>query len=437
MDILKIGYAREDFSPDRTVHMNSTKIGEKVMEPICTTCLSLSQGEKRVLIIGVDLRNVYKHFTDIIIPQITEATGVPGDAIIFHSPHNHSCPDASNPGFECVADWQNRIGFPAILKAAKAAIADEKNVSGIFGSNGECKNVSYVRRYLKADGTYVGIATANKSEAPIVAHESEADPSLRVVRIAREGGKDVLLVNFQVHAAGALGSHGDSVCADFVGPLRDTLEASGDCLVMYYQGGCGNTNYHTNIEAEKPFKPADYKEAGLRIAAAVRETLANEEPLEIGALQYRNGSITGAVNHTKDHLYEQALAIDDEPDRDTRIAKMHALGIDSNYVRWAIIKRKRMPDFEELELASVSLGDFALTFCPFEMFDINARQLRQASPYKMTFACSYSLNYRGYMPCHQMFPHGEYEATMCHYLPGTGENVVLGQLAQLQDMKKA
>ena len=102
-----------------------------------------------------------------------------------------------------------------------------------------------------------------------------------------------------------------------------------------------------------------------------------------------------------------------------------------------IIKRKRMPDFEELELASVSLGDFALTFCPFEMFDINARQLRQASPYKMTFACSYSLNYRGYMPCHQMFPHGEYEATMCHYLPGTGENVVLGQLAQLQDMKKA
>lgn len=436
METLKIGYAREDFSPDKSVHMNSTKIGEKVMEPICTTCLSLHQGETRVLIIGMDLRNVYKHFTDIIIPQITEATGIPGDAIIFHTPHNHSCPDASSTSFECVLDWRERIGFPAILKAVKAAIADEKAVSGIYGSFGKCENVSYVRRYLKEDGSYVGIATANKSEAPIVAHESEADPSLRVVRIAREGGKDVLLVNFQVHAAGALGSHGDSVCADFVGPLRDALEESGDCLVMYYQGGCGNTNYTTRIEEEKPAKPADYKDAGLRLAAAVRETLTEEIPLEIGKLQYRNGSIPGAVNHTKDHLYDQAVAIGKEPDPEKRKEMMHAIGIDSNYVRGAIMKRKNMPAYEDLELASVSLGDVAMTFCPFEMFDHTARQLRQASPFKMTFACSYSLNYRGYMPSHQMFPHGEYEATMCHYLPGTGENVVLGQLAQLQDMKK-
>lgn len=435
METLKIGYAREDFSPDQAVHMNSTKIGEKVMEPIFTTCLSLSQGDKRVLIIGVDLRNVYKHFTDIVIPQITEATGVPADAIIFHAPHNHSCPDASSTSFSCVLDWRERIGFPAIVKAAKAAIADEKIVSGMFGANGVCENVSYVRRYQKEDGSYVGIATANKSEAPIVAHESEADPSLRVVRIARDGGKDIILVNFQVHAAGALGSHGDSVCADFVGPLRDELEKNGDCLVMYYQGGCGNTNYTTRIEEEKPFKPVDYREAGLRLAAATRETLAKEAPMQIGKLQYRNGSISGAVNHTKDHLYDQAKAIGEEPDPEKRKEMMHAVGIDSNYVRYAIIKRKTMPDFEELEIASVSFGDLAMTFCPFEMFDINARQLRQASAYPMTFACSYSLNCRGYMPCHQMFPHGEYEATMCHYLPGTGENVVLGQLAQLQDMK--
>lgn len=437
METLKIGYARENFSPDKAVHMNSTKIGEKVMEPIFTTCLSLSQGDKRVLIIGMDLRNVYKHFTEIVIPQITEATGVPADAIIFHTPHNHSCPDASSTSFECVLDWRERIGFPAIVKAAVAAVADEKAVTGVFGANGVCENVSYVRRYQKEDGTYVGIATANKSEAPIVAHESEADPSLRVVRIAREGGKDVLLVNFQVHAAGALGSHGDSVCADFVGPLRDILEEKGDCLVMYYQGGCGNTNYATRIEEEKPFKPADYREAGQRLAYATREALAKEEPLQIGQLKHRYGSVVGAVNHTKDHLYDQAKAIGEEPDMEKRKEMMHAVGIDSNYVRAAIIKRKNMPMCEDIEVASVAFGDVAMTFCPFEMFDINAKQLRQASPYKMTFACSYSLNYRGYMPCHQMFPHGEYEATMCHYLPGTGENVVLGQLAQLQDMKNA
>ena len=67
MEKLKLGYAREDFSPDKPVSMNSQKTGETVYQPIYVTALSFSQGDTRALIVGVDLRNVYEHLSLIHI----------------------------------------------------------------------------------------------------------------------------------------------------------------------------------------------------------------------------------------------------------------------------------------------------------------------------------------------------------------------------------
>lgn len=76
-----------------------------------------------------------------------------------------------------------------------------------------------------------------------------------------------------------------------------------------------------------------------------------------------------------------------------------------------------------------------MAFFPFEMFDTNGKQMRDASAYKMTFPCGYSLNYRGYMPSCTAVPHGGYEVFMCRYVAGTGESVVLALLENLQKMK--
>ena len=94
-----------------------------------------------------------------------------------------------------------------------------------------------------------------------------------------------------------------------------------------------------------------------------------------------------------------------------------------------------MPLIQPVELAAVSFGDVAFAFSPFEMFDTNGIQLRRASPFAMTFSCSYAMNCFGYLPSHQAFPHGEYEAMICRFVPGTGESVVLELCAQMQDMK--
>ena len=438
MDELKLGYAREDFSPDKPVHMNSQWVGETVLEPIYATAMSFSQGDSRLLVFSLDLRNVYKYFLDIVKPLVSEATGVPEEAIYFHNPHNHSSPDISNPNWEDVADWRERIGIPGIIRAAKAAIADEKPVTGLVGGETMTQYINYVRRYRREDGTWYGIATTNTSKAPIVAHESEADPSLRAARISREGGKDVVMVHYQTHAAGALGQQKGFVNADFVGPLRDKLETQLDCKMIYLQGACGNCNYATRIQEEKETYLREYHKVGEAIADYAIKALENGKPMQLGKLQYRTGITECYVNHTKDHLaprIEELRQMKDQPEAQEE--GFRQIGVSPRYESTAIIRRLQMGQTEPVEVAAFAIGDLAFTFAPFEMFHQNGEQLRAASPYEMTFNCGYALNYRGYMPAQECWPHGEYEVYMCHFLPGTGEAVVLAHLAQLRDMKKS
>lgn len=435
-ETLKIGYCREDFSPDGPVRMNYQLTSTYVLEPICVTALSLSQGNKRALIISMDLRNIYKSFISKALPMVTEATGIPANSVIFTCTHNHSCPEVMIYSDDAIRDWGDRIGFPAIVWAAKNAIADEKPVTGMAGGKACTENISFVRRYMRQDGTWAGIASGNPSKAPIVAHESDADPELRAVRISREGGKDLILVNYQLHAAGALGKLKDAINADFVGPLRDELEADGDCHVLYLQGACGNINYSTRIEEEKPLMPKDHRQVGHTLAQVTRQALSQAQQLCPGDLELRNVLMDCPVNHTTDHLAPMAQAITDEPDPEKQKEMMAQSGIHSRFLRKAIIRRAGMPQTQPMELAAVSFGDMAIAFASVEMFDTNGKQLRAASPFPMTFSCGYSLNCHGYMPSAQAFPHGEYEADICRFLPGTGENIALTLCAELQKMKR-
>ena len=416
--------------------MNYQLTADHGIEPICVTALSLAQGDKRTVIVGLDLRNIYKNFVTALLPLITEATGLGEENVIFTCTHNHSCPEVMISSDEAINDWCNRIGYPAVVRAVCAAIADEKTVTEMAGGKAYTEHLNFVRRYRREDNTWVGIATGNPSKAPIVAHESEADPELRAVRISRDGGKDLILVNYQVHAAGALGKFKDGINADFVGPLRDELEKDGDCFVLYLQGACGNLNYSTRVEAEKTLARDGYRTVGIELAEVTRRALTDAAPMAIGHLQYDISPMDAIVNHTTDHLAPLAQAITDEPDSEKQKEMMAGTPVHSRFFRKAIIRRAGMPEKVPMELAVITFGDMAMAFASVEMFDTNGMQLRAASPYAMTFSCGYSLNCHGYMPSSAAYSHGEYEADICRFLPGTGEQIALELCNRLQTMKR-
>lgn len=439
MSQLMLGFAREDFTPDFPVRMNSQCTNNEVWHPICANAMYFADENEKALVIILDVRELYSHFLDPLRPVVAEKTGVAPEKIVFATTHNHSSPDcgASSSVENCIR-WKEELGYPAIIRAAVAAVADAKPVVKVEGGTAMSEKISFVRRYRLEDGTWKGIATANTSKAPRVAHESDADLSLRAVRLYREGGKDVILMNYQTHAAGALAVFHDKLNADFPGDLRDAVEEATGAWSVYLQGACGNTNHFTYLAEEKEkYEKRDYRDVAASLAKTTLEALENAVELPLGALQVRAEKYLCDVNHTLDHLAPIALQVADIEPETARVEAMHANGINNRYELWAIINRSRMPMQDTVELASIAFGEFAMAFCPHEMFDELGKSLRDASPYAMTFPCNYANTYCGYMPSHRMVPHGEYEVNMCRFIPGTGETEILALLAQLQDMKNS
>lgn len=436
MSELKLGFAREDFTPDFPVRMNSQCTSDEVWHPIFATAMYFRDEAEQVLLINLDVRELYDHFLNDLRHTISATTGVPYEKIVFVTTHNHSSPDvgASNSVENCIR-WKQEVGHPAIIRAAVAAVADTKPVTKITGGRATSPQINFVRRYQLEDGTWKGIATANTSTAPRVAHESAADLEMRVVRIYREDAQDLILMNYQTHAAGALAKFHEKLNADFCGEMRDTVEEATGALSVYLQGACGNTNYFTLLPDEKPLEKWDYREVGVILAETALEALKNATELSLGALKFRGENMVVDVNHTLDHLAPIALQVAEIEDADQRLEAMHANGINNRYELWGIINRSKMPLKSTVELCSIAIGDFAMAFCPHEMFDELGKRLRDISPYAMTFPCNYAQVYCGYMPSHRMVPHGEYEVNMCRFIPGTGESEILRLASQLQDMK--
>jgi GNAT superfamily N-acetyltransferase len=86
----------------------------------------------------------------------------------------------------------------AAIKTAKEAL-ETRSAATIEVSVAETKGLNFVRHYLTNKGTYVGDNYGIHSGVTAIAHETEADNDLQVIKFDREEGKDVVIVNFQAH----------------------------------------------------------------------------------------------------------------------------------------------------------------------------------------------------------------------------------------------
>ena len=431
------GFGREDYTPDKQVKLNSVKVSEAVEAPVKVTCTALGDGQKTVLIFSNDLRGVTGWFVNQVKTRVGETTGIPASQIFVCATHNHSSPDINFYKEEVMEDWLERIAFPAILAAAKNAIDDLSPCTLKMGKT-DVPKVAYTRRYFREDGAFHGIHVIKTSNAPLARHETEADPELRVLRFVREGKKDVVLVNFQVHAATGL-TASNNLNADFITALRDEVEEKEDVLVMYLQGGCGNSNTFSKLDPDAPNK--DYLLAGHRLAEGVLSIIGDLEPAETGEIRLGTGTCEGVVNHARTHMAPLAKQIYEQIEKEGITSEQEkrelfqANGFNSRYEASAILRRSKMDKTQSVSLSTLAFGDASFTFTGGEFFDVLFSRLRAASPYKMTMTVGYANGGLSYMPDAFGFANGGYEPLQCNFIPGTSETFCLELLRQLNDLK--
>lgn len=433
---LMLGFGRCDFTPDAPVSMNSTLTGTEVTDRLYATCLAWKDGDTTILQYSMDLRNIYDAEYEWVSSYISKEVGIPRENLMISVTHNHSAPDLMWYSRPDIKDWADRIGLPAMSRAGKEALDDLTAVTGAVSGKSITKKLNFVRRYQRADGTWTGIAT-KETQSPLARAETFADPELRAVRIFREGKKDVVLINYQTHAASGLGNFPGKVHADFVGPLRRVVEGQEDVLAVYIQGACGNVNCNARLPEDRIDWPDNCFKIGEAMGQNVLEALAHAKELKLGQLKAVNCRLTCHVNHERSYLAEKAKAIRDEQDPDRKKQMMEEAGITSKYEVTAIIKRSAFGETREMPLSALTCGELAMGFAPVELFDTCGKAFRDASPYEVTFFCGYTNGSHSYMPSALAFPHKGYEVMECHYIPGTGERIVLELLKQLNELRRA
>lgn len=391
------GFGRVEANPEPGVGLggfanNEQRKSAVIQDDILITCVCISDGESKVLLYSLDTLSVSEAVWNQIAKQVDKELGIPRENIILNCTHTHSAPQLSTTSLPSMKSYMQTF-YPKALKAARIAVADLDRCEMKIG-RAETDGLNYVRRYLNADGSYAGGTDLSRGKDPaLFRHETEADEEMQVVVFDRVHQKDIVLCNWQCHTTTIGSSTGTTVSADWVYPLRTTVEKENDVHFSFHQGAGGNLVPGGKLQGEN--NNGDYHKHGGAIAKVVKTAMDAAVPAE-------SGKITTLVEKHKAEVKKADQA-----------------------------ERGKSDTFE---LVAFSVGDVSFVTAPFEMCHELGQMTKAGTPYKMTFVCAYSNGSYSYVPAEHSWANGGYEVNSCHYLPGEGERVVQHQLTMLQTL---
>ena len=437
--VFMAGYCKMDITPEEEglplmgYSNNENRLSKGMYTYLyATTLVVQDEAGNKAAIISVDSAAVGASIGDPIRKEISEKTGIPFDSIMITAIHQHSTP-AWTSSKVAGAGRYAKMFHKRVVESAEKAMQDlapaKMSVATI-----ETEGLAFVKHYLMNDGTYCG-DNYGSTASGYKAHESEADNDLQLVKFDREGqttvggkkAKNILLSNFQGHPHTGTGSGDCNISADMPGIYREEAEAGTGYHVMYVSGAQGNLNMSSRITEENKF--STYKERGEALANYAIKAVKNDvfTPVNTGKVQGVVQTYVGKTDHTMDHLVGEAMLIDAEWVKSSNSSKAMALGtsgeIHSVYHATAILAKAKEGPTKEMPVIAISFGDVAICGGQYEMFDTNGMEIKEGSPFAMTFVAHMANGTQGYVPSALSYKNGCYSADITRYAPGSGEEL--------------
>lgn len=399
-------------------------------------------------------------------------TGIPVEHIRIGSSHTHAGPSLSRGKGPAGADLSQ---YEPMMAAHRAVVAD-KLVGVIVEAN---RKLRPVHAYgvvgtgsIAINRRYRGKGPNDPEAPPAVGLNFEApvDRDLPVIRIDdARGNPYAILVNFQCHGT-VLAYENQVVSPDWIGPMRNTVEASlPGATCLFFQGATGNQGPIEGYTGDLDVPHRLGRILGHEAAAlAYRISTVRREPrfegyTESTALQARQpyrvlGPHDGALRYAS-KLLELPRIVHGQADID-RMAKLTEAAekalrqvkqkpgatewelaqAAARQRRWAsLLARYRQPVETtpvRLEVAVLRIGEMALVLTNGELFSEIGVTVKKASPFKVTMFCGYgNRTGGGYMPIRSEYAFGSYEVDGTSYGPGAAEKTVEETIALLKSVR--
>lgn len=436
-----------------------------VHDPLFAKALALEANGGSVILVTADSigfhRNLLGENRDFVAEfreRVSEATGVPKEAVMLSASHAHSTPETIGltplREVEGADEWLSAL-LEKLVACAVEAWRDRKPANA-FVAAGEVVGVSWSRRIVGKDGKVYRLPQRPPDEQ---VEREDFDRQIGVL-LFRRGDGDIVLVNFACHPT--VVQVNDLVSADYPGVLMRFVEESlpGCKICLFAQGACGDVNpvYQTTGDFD------DVGLYGLALAGEVikqvallrlhyghpeRETVAETFRRISG---WRSAMLTPKVASVRQQVllpprpdlpdpdeaeaeYRKALAkvggqmwwMRAERDLTEEEVKLGAQ-VKGAWEKRQVSLRGRDERERTAEVQVIVLGEAALVGVSGELFSSVALRLKRQSPFPFTFVVGYANGYNGYLTDRGSWSQGGYEVSMGQWtLCGEGSGEIIAE----------
>lgn len=436
MGTLKTGYAKVCITPPLGIDITGyfqKRYADKVLDDLYAVALALELDGKRAVFVNIDLLTIRANGADIIREYVSEKTGLPMEAIYLGCTHTHTGPLA-----DPTAEGKLEVHYFEELKlkicdAIVSAFSELKASDVSFGVS-TAPRISFGRRFRMKDGSVRTNPGVNNPD--ILEPIGEIDERVSVVRFDRENADNIVLVNFGTHPD-TIG--GTSISADWPGFVRTTLEAAiGDAKAVFFNGAQGDVN-HVNVfprpgDSNGMFHDFDdvdrgylhAKHMGNVVAGAVLQVYEKLAPANVDSIRFVEKKIKIPANVPTPEELPIAIKYNDlhKAGRDDEIpfGGMALTTVLADAARK--VRLKDGPEFFELSLTAIAIGNIAFIGIPGEPFSKIGIELKKNPKFDLVIPTALTNGSKGYFPSKDAYDEGGYETATSSFKAGVAEIII-------------
>jgi hypothetical protein len=420
---MKVGFSRKCITPPLGVSVcgyYEYREVRGVLDDLYASAVAFESGERRAVIIAVDVCMLSSELCDGYRRRVAECCALSPEAVFINCSHTHTGPVV---GYKKGADLPgspeyDRYFADSLVECSREAFADLKNAE-MSVAEGRAEGISFVRRFRMKNGN---VQTNPGVDNPDVLEALGApNDRVRLLRIKRDSGDTVVIVNFGTHAD-TVG--GELVSADWPGFVVKTVEAALDntkCLFLTgAQGDVNHINPHPTAAEREGLEydtfdgvPRGYEHAkhmGRRVAAAVIGNIGKTTPVSGDAIGFGMKKIFMPSNQANDRLEEarkiSALYLAGRA-HELPYEKMELTTVVAEAQR--IVELEHGPDGYYFVLSALKIGGVTFAGLPGECFTDIGRTIEKECGDEV-FVCCLTNGGETYFPTSSAYDEGGYEA---------------------------
>ena len=459
MNNLSAGFARLNITPMMGIGIVGyfvPRFADGVLDELYVNALALSSGKEKAVLLTLDNCGISRQVALDYTASISQATGIPAEAIILHCTHTHTAPplidpdmpEALNGDFSSV-DPEKEKSYYEFVRArlcdcAQFALNDLKPTKMGYGI-GDAPNIAFVRRFRMKDGS---VQTNPGVDNPNIDHPiGDVDERVNVLRFDREDNS-IVLVNFGDHPD-VVG--GCKISADWPGLTRDTVEkilegtkcivcngAQGDVnhVNVHPRGGYLNGMFHDFDDVSRGYPHARYM--ARVVTGGVLQAFDKVKYVDVESITALRRTIEVPSNMpTAEELVEaETINALHEAGKDAELPYSGMMLTTKVAEAGRMVKLKDGPESFPMELSGLAIGPVAVIGLPGEPFTGIGRGLKLAEGWELVLPCCLTNGNEGYFPMMDAYDEGGYESQSSFFKAGVAELLIEEGTRVLNDLRK-